>query len=1354
MLRLSNLSKVSSLLRGHLPSSHLAAQPFSNAKPEGEEQEEKAVEVSAEEVEAEVEGEEAGEGAQETQQKRVVDRKLRLKKFYANDKAGLEAAIAGYETLKKGPNYGPFVFMKKFEQTGEEENLQRLKRESFDTFDFTRDIKSKIGYLTTEIKGQNAADIHNIYTKIEDFINRGHSQGDYDIIYDRDFRTLISQKTFLPYIDTLLKKEFKEHNSHWLSEVELNNMLKSILVDEDLMPLLKFIPFIVPGRHDRGQVVSESYLNTAEEFLERFGRSNKFNYLQFVHHYFAVSKGAFLDQIDMNVFTEKLLNLFWGSSSVKSDKALFQSHLYDLLLIKLNVQENQTLKYFFADMFLTAPTYEDGLKILGNTILIINRLMNNSSEVNDLYFVFNQSLGEAKFNYYIKERLPSVLELARKKRQASLCRQTVKGFQAENLKYQAAIKPTVLDILDQNFHQRNSVIYHINDSNCALDFDAKFGFHRESKKEAKAITDEIVLLRQTVSSHHPAEFVKLFHSECQRESYSREIFQNVWREYSSIAASPEALPESQAYEFLDRLTFELEREFLSGNYLEKFGNRVIFNPKRLSQFPSGRDSRDRGDRGDRSDRGDRQPRVDATPSLAGSVPTKGFSTFIGANRRNNVVNALSFVSSRNFSNNADEKVKSSPFKDFLRKAEEVDQIVKTQQLAQDEVAQMKKTLLEKKKQKQGIQFAKIETPKSGKAESVAAEGAYIFAQDYWDKLIGARTEISQILQTIELHFLKLEDLTKAQNAIQNFVENEPLVEKGIKDHKIAFYKMFVQPYLKNIAAEQVAAHGVEFKAEELELATSDKLTLDFSTNYGDIEKDYNKYLTYNVFHFPIGEAGYRALLEMQQAQYKRRYFKRIIAHIARYESDISVKNLELIVSICSEQKIALTLIEVAELFMKNGIINRPEQFTVIIEKLRFFKDLADSSEHLARSFAKYTKRPFSIDLLGPHLDLLMQYGKNDKYMPVFDRMKEYLIHQKLAYDEKLTGEENMKRQEKFKAENKLILSQLYREFIQKLNTHKIYTFSRLLLKEQLELKLPMLEQDYINTIYINKDDPSEIQSILKVAKNSTEQKFAYQICNIVLDVVAEHPRKLKSLIYNIIDDFVYTYKLDLSSSFAQKLVFTLSRTADISNLPAFLEFLIKEGPLMKHSARLALLRLVNASDDEMLKPHILGQIERLFSKDNQEAIKERERTRKKKQALMREQREAGVEEVQLIGSDNKTTHSNDPIVAEQIREKTEAALQDADNAGAKSEVKQSKKDKKAAKKGKGQEAVEAVPAGTAQPEAAKTPKKAGGKKFALLGQTKQDKDNARKTKSGVRQRRFMNKIEDMIDIIEGREPQA
>ncbi len=612
-----------------------------------------------------------------------------------------------------------------------------------------------------------------------------------------------------------------------------------------------------------------------------------------------------------------------------------------------------------------------------------------------------------------------------------MCKQSVQAFQAENFKSQAAIKPTVIDILDQNFHQKGAVIYNINESNCALDFDAKFGFYKESKKESKTVTDESVLIKQTVLNSNPTDFVKLFYSECQRESTSREVFHRVWREYSETYATPEAIPESRAYEFLDRLTSELEREFLSSNLFDKFGNKVIFNPRRLSQFPAARDFKDR------------EPRTPQTGAGAGltGAPAKGFSTFIGS-QRNSSNNGLSYNSRRNYSNYGDKDQKVSPFKDFIRKAEEVDEIVKSKQLAQEEVEKMKKTLLKEKKERsqKGIQFAKIEMPKSAKAESQPAEGAYIFAQDYWDKLIGARTEIPQILQTIELHFLNLGDLTKAQNAIQNLVESQPLLEKGIQDHKIAFYKIFVQPYLKKISPEELANHNVEFKPEQLELTASDKLTLDFSTNYGDIEKDYNKYLTYNVFHFPIGEAGYRALLEVQQAQYKRRHFKRIIAHIARYESDISIKNLELIVNICSEQKIALTLIEVAELFMKNGIINRPEQFRVVIEKLRFFKDLADSSENLVKSFCKYTKLPFSIDLLGPHLDLLMQYGKNEKYMPIFDRMKDYVAHQKLAYDENLSGEENMKRQDKFKTENKLILSQLYREFIQQLNTHKIFTF--------------------------------------------------------------------------------------------------------------------------------------------------------------------------------------------------------------------------------------------------------------------------------------------------------------------------
>jgi len=239
-----------------------------------------------------------------------------------------------------------------------------------------------------------------------------------------------------------------------------------------------------------------------------------------------------------------------------------------------------------------------------------------------------------------------------------LCKQSIQAFQAENFKSQAAIKPTVIDILDQNFHQRGAVIYCINESNCALDFDAKFGFYKESKKESKTVTDESALVKQTVLNSNPADFVKLFYSECQRESTSREVFQRVWREYSGKYATPEAIPESHAFEFLDRLTSELEREFLSSNLFEKFGNKVIFNPRRLSQFPAARDFKER------------EPRTAAPQAGAGltGAPAKGFSTFIGS-QRNNSNNSLSYNSRRNYSNTGDkDQAKVSPFKDFIRKA--------------------------------------------------------------------------------------------------------------------------------------------------------------------------------------------------------------------------------------------------------------------------------------------------------------------------------------------------------------------------------------------------------------------------------------------------------------------------------------------------------------------------------------------------------------------------------------------------------------------------------------------------------------------------------------------------------------
>ena len=203
---------------------------------------------------------------------------------------------------------------------------------------------------------------------------------------------------------------------------------------------------------------------------------------------------------------------------------------------------------------------------------------------------------------------------------------------------------------------------------------------------------------------------------------------------------------------------------------------------------------------------------------------------------------------------------------------------------------------------------------------------------------------------------------------------------------MAFFKMFYQPCINKLTPEELESLNIQFKESQLEIQNSDKLQLNFNTNLGEVEKDYNKYLTSSLFHYSIGEKGYQTLLEILKTDYKRKYFKKLIAHIARFSTDISNENLALIADICYEQKIAFTLVETAQLFIQNGVINRPDQLAIIIEKLRFFKDLADSSEYLAKAFVQYSGIPFSINLMGSHLDLLMKYGKYDKFMPIFDRV--------------------------------------------------------------------------------------------------------------------------------------------------------------------------------------------------------------------------------------------------------------------------------------------------------------------------------------------------------------------------------
>jgi hypothetical protein len=68
--------------------------------------------------------------------------------------------------------------------------------------------------------------------------------------------------------------------------------------------------------------------------MDTHRNANDYNYMAYIYHVFNVSRGSFLESIDFDEFTTKLVNLYWGKGLSKKNREIFSNHLYDVLFVK------------------------------------------------------------------------------------------------------------------------------------------------------------------------------------------------------------------------------------------------------------------------------------------------------------------------------------------------------------------------------------------------------------------------------------------------------------------------------------------------------------------------------------------------------------------------------------------------------------------------------------------------------------------------------------------------------------------------------------------------------------------------------------------------------------------------------------------------------------------------------------------------------------------------------------------------------------------------------------------------------------------------------------------------------------
>eukprot|EP01016_Furgasonia_blochmanni_P006365 TRINITY_DN12555_c0_g1_i7.p1 TRINITY_DN12555_c0_g1~~TRINITY_DN12555_c0_g1_i7.p1 ORF type:complete len:422 (-),score=98.03 TRINITY_DN12555_c0_g1_i7:68-1261(-) len=240
---------------------------------------------------------------------------------------------------------------------------------------------------------------------------------------------------------------------------------------------------------------------------------------------------------------------------------------------------------------------------------------------------------------------------------------------------------------------------------------------------------------------------------------------------------------------------------------------------------------------------------------------------------------------------------------------------------------------------------------------------------------------------------------------------------------------------------------------------------------------------------------------------------------------------------------------------------------------------------------------FSVKLVYNYLDHLMKYDRNEKYMHLFERFKDYILSRKIPYNEKISSDENMILQDKKTHQNRETCAKFYRDFIELLLKHKAMKYAKLVFHDQTLLKLATSEQDYINGVLCYKDSPDEVTRIFKlVTAPESSLKMSENFFAALLRAVSEKPQELNGLFETLLNHYFYPGVIDPVPSIIHLILTTFMRTRNMPVYMGFLRFLYRrEDIYLKRGLRDLCLKIVNSSRDEIGKSQLRGLIDEVFA---------------------------------------------------------------------------------------------------------------------------------------------------------------
>lgn len=442
-----------------------------------------------------------------------------------------------------------------------------------------------------------------------------------------------------------------------------------------------------------------------------------------------------------------------------------------------------------------------------------------------------------------------------------------------------------------------------------------------------------------------------------------------------------------------------------------------------------------------------------------------------------------------------------------------------------------------------------------------------------------------------------------------------LVERSLQENEGTKKLLLTSlAYSKNGETEGSIVIELLMGGRKIKLEPVPQLIVNFVSHLGSISINYNNYLKKTNLDYDLPQQVYIKILNLHLSNinYNRKAFKRILAHLIRYNKSIPHETILACLEVFKKHKLGMTMLEFIHLILRNKIIINKESLKCFFDHLKDYKIISDDIDDLFKAFLKEYEWQYESSFLSGYLDVLIKQKKTDDFMKLFEKIKDFLMIRKIKTEEKQQeisneekpqilenipveiNKEDSKKVQIIKKNEHIEAHNFYIDFVEKLNQHEVLKFSKLVFYDFINNKFTLTQKDFLVGLKTFNDSGEEFLVLYKQYKESPLFQFDEKLFTLLIEAINQSPTELSPVFDEILSEYIYTKKFALTTQNLNFFISAFGRTQRFFEFTSFLRFLARNKHELNRNTKLACYKVLGRVTDDMSKPYIKGLVDTIF----------------------------------------------------------------------------------------------------------------------------------------------------------------